>query len=211
MTAPTPPQGEGTCSNCGQGPEPAEIHDRVTLSEKWLSASEAARKAEHHFPADCLAEAVQVLRQEKAERERAERNWRIENEWRSNAEADVERLARWKAEALPVLNGLQELGKALELPLGAQVTGPQALAEVERLRAVVAKVEALADEWVKGRVRAPYIGNVGHVLRAALATATEQAGTGAQDERPSCGYCAGEGPCCRDSRPQHEQGEEGGR
>lgn len=33
----------------------------VALSEKWLSAAEAARKAEHHFPADCLAEAAQVV------------------------------------------------------------------------------------------------------------------------------------------------------
>ena len=58
-------------------------------------------------------------------------------------------LRRWKAEAMPVLDGLQELGDVLRLPLGSQITGPEALtaacrltrerdearAEVERLRA----------------------------------------------------------------------------
>ena len=42
-------------------------------------------------------------------------------------------LRRWKAEALPVLDGLQELGKALGLPLGSRITGREALAAVERL------------------------------------------------------------------------------
>ena len=66
--------------------------------------------------------------------------------------SEVERLERWKAEALEVISGLQELGKALGLRPGVQITGPAALAEVARLtaerdalRAVVARVEALAD------------------------------------------------------------------
>lgn len=42
-------------------------------------------------------------------------------------------LHRWKTEALPVLDGLQELGKALGLPLGSRITGRDALAAVERL------------------------------------------------------------------------------
>ena len=42
-------------------------------------------------------------------------------------------LRRWKTEALPVLDGLQELGKALGLPLGSRITGTDALAAVERL------------------------------------------------------------------------------
>ena len=50
-----------------------------------------------------------------------------------DAHAEVERLRRWKAEALPVLDGLQELGKALGLPLGSRITGREALAAVERL------------------------------------------------------------------------------
>lgn len=48
--------------------------------------------------------------------------------------AEVERLSRWKAEALPVMDGLQDLGKALGLPLGGRITGPAALEAVERLR-----------------------------------------------------------------------------
>lgn len=48
---------------------------------------------------------------------------------------EIERLTRWKAEALPVLDGLQELGKALGLPLGERTTGPAALEAVERLTA----------------------------------------------------------------------------
>lgn len=84
----------------------------------------------------------------------------------------VESLERWKVEALEVMSGLRELGKALGLGLGVQITGPAALAEVARLTAElaevkrtytpcdldllterdalaaqVARVEALAEEW----------------------------------------------------------------
>ena len=79
-----------------------------------------------------------------------------------------ESLRRWKDEALPVLDGLQQLGDVLRLPLGSQITGPEALtaaarlirerdelrAEVERLRA---GIEALAEsfeedvDWSSGR------------------------------------------------------------
>ena len=47
----------------------------------------------------------------------------------------VESLERWKFEAIEVMSGLRELGKALGLGLGVQITGPAALAEVERLTA----------------------------------------------------------------------------
>ena len=66
----------------------------------------------------------------------------------------VERLERWKFEACEVMSGLRELGKALGLGLGVQITGPAALAEVERLTAErdalaaqVARAESLAEEW----------------------------------------------------------------
>lgn len=69
-----------------------------------------------------------------------------------------DRLSRWKAEALPVSEGLQELGKALGLPLGSRITGQEALAAVERLtrerdearaeaERLRAGIEALADWW----------------------------------------------------------------
>ena len=64
------------------------------------------------------------------------------------AEAEVERLARWKAEALPVITGLQELGAALGIPLGKRITGPDAL---EAVKALTARAEA-AEQAVQ-RVR----------------------------------------------------------
>lgn len=47
---------------------------------------------------------------------------------------EIERLRRWKAEAMPLFDGLQDLGRALELPLGVLVTGPAAVEAAERLR-----------------------------------------------------------------------------
>ncbi len=52
--------------------------------------------------------------------------------------AEVERLAEWKASALAIMDGLQELGQALGLPLGVRITGPEAVAEVQRLRDTLA-------------------------------------------------------------------------
>lgn len=67
---------------------------------------------------------------------------------------DVERLERWKAEATEVMSGLRELGKALGLRPGVQITGPAALAEVARLTAErdalaaqVARVEEVLEHW----------------------------------------------------------------
>lgn len=40
---------------------------RAALARKWLDASEAARKLEHHWPADCLAEAAHMLTSAPAE------------------------------------------------------------------------------------------------------------------------------------------------
>lgn len=67
-----------------------------------------------------------------------------------------ERLRRWKDEALPVLAGLQELGKALGIPLGSRITGQEALAAVERLtrerdrdRAEVERLRLAADSLLE--------------------------------------------------------------
>ena len=59
----------------------------------------------------------------------------------------VESLERWKFEAIEVMSGLRELGKALGLGLGVQITGPAALAEVERL---TAERDALAAQVAEG-------------------------------------------------------------
>lgn len=62
--------------------------------------------------------------------------------------AEVRRLRRWKAEALPILDGLQELGHALDLPIGERITGPAALDAVERLREQRREALALANVGV---------------------------------------------------------------
>ena len=49
--------------------------------------------------------------------------------------AEVDRLSHWKAEALPVIDGLQELGAELGIRLGGRITGPDALAAVKALTA----------------------------------------------------------------------------
>ena len=76
---------------------------------------------------------------------------------REPLDAENERLQAWKAEALPVIAGLQELGRTLGLPLGTSITGEQAAdkateltAENERLRAVIAEVEKDAEEVANG-------------------------------------------------------------
>ena len=88
--------------------------------------------------------AAQYMRAEIAEAE-VERLTDLCDEFRKREEsqdcirerltAEVERLERWKFEATEVMSGLRELGKALGLGLGVQITGPAALAEVERLTA----------------------------------------------------------------------------
>ena len=65
----------------------------------------------------------------------------------------VESLERWKFEACEVMSGLRELGKALGLGLGVQITGPAALAEVARLTAerdaAIERLERVIDQWRK--------------------------------------------------------------
>lgn len=47
----------------------------------------------------------------------------------------MERLRAWKQEAMKLFDGLQDLGRALDLPLGVLVTGPLAIEAANRLRA----------------------------------------------------------------------------
>ena len=46
--------------------------------------------------------------------------------WLAELLAEVDRLARWQTEMTEVLRGLQDLGKALGLPLGERITGQSA-------------------------------------------------------------------------------------
>ena len=52
--------------------------------------------------------------------------------------AEIQRLKRWKAEAKPAMDGLQELGDALGISLGQRITGVEAKVAVEQLRAELA-------------------------------------------------------------------------
>lgn len=58
---------------------------------------------------------------------------------------DVEHLRRWKEEATEVLIGMQELGKALGLPLGTRITGTLAAETAERLKAERDEAHAALD------------------------------------------------------------------
>lgn len=49
------------------------------------------------------------------------------------AAIEVEHLTSWKAEATALFDGLQDLGRALGLPLGTLVTGPDAVAAAQAL------------------------------------------------------------------------------
>lgn len=72
---------------------------------------------------------------------------------RRTAEArEIERLHAWKQEALVVMDGLQELGRALDLPLGSLVTGERALAEVKRLRELLREVAGAGVTFDDARV-----------------------------------------------------------
>lgn len=81
----------------------------------------------------------------------------------------AEEAEQWKAEALPVINGLQELGAALGIPLGKRITGPDALAAVKALteraeaaERAIQRVRELAQHY-DGRA---YTDATGAILRA---------------------------------------------
>lgn len=69
------------------------------------------------------------------------------------ANAEIRNLRRWKEEALPVLGGLQELGRALSLRPGELITGPAAVIAVESLRANLAAAEVRMAELVAQNAR----------------------------------------------------------
>lgn len=59
--------------------------------------------------------------------------------------AERDQLRRWKAEALPVLDGLQDLGRALHLAPGRRITGTEAAAAARDAREKLDALAALAD------------------------------------------------------------------
>lgn len=97
------------------------------------------------------------------------------------AEAENERMREWKAEALPVMAGLQDLGRVLGVGLGQSITGEAGaakaralMAERDAARAEVAalrgRIETLAD-WHETKAekarRFPGAGNEAVMTKAA--------------------------------------------
>lgn len=133
---------------------------------------------------------------------------RAENAWLVD---QVESLERWKFEACEVMSGLRELGKALGLRPGAQITGPAALAEVARLTAerdALAAAHARESEkvWKVEEVMDDIEGSdptTWERLRAALAGSDADTGeqeTGHKCEpyysRSECGQCGWQEQWC---------------
>lgn len=82
--------------------------------------------------------------------------------------AEVDQLARWKNEAMPVMDGLQELGRALDIPLGHSITGPDALAAVQKLRDTLDRKNRDIEQLRIG------IGGVQEDKRRAIANLTKE-------------------------------------
>ena len=148
------PRGDGLC-----GPRP----ERVTLTDEEREAIHHAGDIHHPDHCDCSAYVVEAGFQEDdccvglldtfdaVERILAAREQALREE--------IARLSRWKEEELPVLDGLQDLGRALGLTLGERTTGPAALAAVEELQAALDRVRRLhqqdtgnlaAGDWCPG-------------------------------------------------------------
>ena len=111
------------------------------------------------------------------------------------ARDEVARLQRWKDEALPVIFGLQDLGRALDIGLGRSITGPDALEAANRLqgdlaaaRDTLARVRAVARETAfvpsDSRMTTPVV-HLG-LLRRAL---DDDAARANPDRGPRCGEC----------------------
>ena len=109
---------------------------------------------------------VESLREEFGKREDSQ------DRIRERLTAEVERLERWKFEACEVMSGLRELGKALGLRPGVQITGPAALAEVARLAAerdaliAVGKRQAARLARVEAYVLDEHGQSAGHAIEA---------------------------------------------
>lgn len=63
---------------------------------------------------------------------------------------ELDRLQRWKGEAIPVMLGLQDLGRALDIPLGTRITGEVA---AKKAAALVAERDRLLIEMDDQRAR----------------------------------------------------------
>lgn len=87
---------------------------------------------------------------------------------RRTLQTEVEQLTRWKAEALLVMTGLQDLGKALNVPLGSSITGETAAKAAKDLRT------ALDEERARSARYAQRIADQSRTMQNALDVALKE-------------------------------------
>lgn len=124
---------------------------RQDASERYAKSDLAnAREAGEVFRSRAREAEARVRELEERASDSHNRVRELETDVQS-ARAEVASLARWKEEAMPVMDGLQELGKALRIPLGQRITGPAALEAVQQLRdaaqAMVDDYESCSPDW----------------------------------------------------------------
>lgn len=114
--------------------------------------------------------------------------------------AEVERLRQWKSEASEVLIGLQDVGKALRLPLGFRITGEDA---AEAARRLVADRDAKRDAHGRAIVQMSEL-----ICRAEAAEAVVARVKALAEARGRrCNVCTGRSPSWdgHDQNPACEQ------
>lgn len=158
----------------------ARLHLEALTAAGWVSpeevtAREAAARREALLEAEEeSAKQAKWIEMMRAQKEVLAAKVALAEEDLAAARAAVERLQEWKDSASDVMLGLQDLGRALGLPLGSSITGTLAAKVAQRLKAKVTRIEVLAEEWANDQgILSPdsrYTRNVLlHELRAALA------------------------------------------
>ena len=155
-----------TSGTIAGGPQDRVFLDYLLALVESLTAERDAAIAWRVEANRVHAARVESLREEFGKREDSQ------DRIRERLTAEVERLERWKFEACEVMSGLRELGKALGLRPGVQITGPAALAEVARLAAerdaliAVGKRQAARLARVEAYVLDEHGQSAGHAIEA---------------------------------------------
>jgi hypothetical protein len=104
---------------------------------------------------------------------------------------ELDELRAWKAEALEVMDGLQELGRALDLPLGTRITGREAAEVAARHRQALEDIVGLKGS----SFRRAWIIALEALRPEGLAACPECEGRGRESVHPRrrCATCDGTG------------------
>lgn len=121
--------------------DPTAADPRHRVAACFACQRTAARVVEDWLAAR-LAEPEHYIRQLTASRDAAERQAEAVAARLTSLTSEVEALRRWKAEASALFDGMQDLGRALGIPLGVVVTGPDAVAAARALSARAEAAEA---------------------------------------------------------------------